>query len=841
MTPLLKKLLPDAIVIGCFALISFIYFLPAVTEGRVLPGNDHTAAVGMSEENRTYEAASGEKSRWISSAFSGMPTYQISPSYSSSEVTKALTWIYKLGLPGYVGLVFIMLLGFYLMLRVFNFKVWMAALGAIIWAFSSYYFIIILAGHIWKFITLAYIPPTIAGFVLTYRGKYWLGGLLTAMFAAFQIASNHVQMSYYFLFVMGFLWFAFLYQAIKDKALPRFAKATGIVVVAATAAVLINISNLYHTYEYSKHTMREKSELIKANSANQTSSGLERDYITNWSYGTGETFSLMIPNVKGGASQLPLNFDDDVLNAGTPQLREYYSQPMLGQYWGEQPGTSGPVYVGAFVCLLFLLGCFLVKGPIKWALLGVTILSILLSWGHHFMWFTNLFIDHFPMYAKFRTVSSILVIAEFTIPLLAIMGLNEWLKRSRTPEGTLNPHVQKKLYIGLGITGGLCLLFALFPSMIEFNVSTTVGRFGRQYANYMPAEMLTAMMGDLSRMLPMQYEKILSADAWRSLGIILAGSALLWLNAKGKLKPTATVICILALCLIDMWSVNKRYLNDKSFIVPEQAREVVMTPADEQILQDNDLNYRVLDLSVNTFNDNATSYFHKSIGGYHPAKLRRYQELIEYHIQPEMSYLYSRLASTSGDLGLIDADSLAVLNMLNMRYVIVGSGGERIPLHNPNAYGNAWFAQDVHFVTTANEEIESLYTHSPRHTAIISELHGKNVTISDSTATIKLVEYAPNRLVYESQSATGGVAVFSEVYYPEWTVSIDGSEPSEDAIFPVNYVLRGVQIPAGKHRIEFRFDPQSVYTTERLAYVGFAILAAFALVFGWSKRKRKDI
>ena len=419
---LFKKLIPDIVAVVLFAVISFAYFFPAVTEGRILAQHDAVAGIGSGQEQKEYLEKTGERTRWTNSIFGGMPTYQMSPSYDSTEALGFIQKVYHLFLPTYVWYVFVMLLGFYILLRAFNFKVWLSALGAIIWAFSSYFFIIIAAGHIWKFVTLAYIPPTIAGMVLVYRGKYLAGGLLTALFVALQIVSNHPQMSYYFLFVMLFMAVAYGVMAYKENKLKDFFKATGVLVVAGVIGVCINLSNLYHTYQYSKESMRGKSELVKENSANQTGSGLERDYITQWSYGIGETFSLLVPNVKGGAS-VPLAANEDAMKKANPMYRGLYSQ--LGQYWGEQPGTSGPVYVGAFVMFLFILGCFIVKGPMKWALIVGTVFSIVLSWGKNFMGVTDFFIDYVPMYNKFRAVSSILVIAEFTIPLLAIMALKE--------------------------------------------------------------------------------------------------------------------------------------------------------------------------------------------------------------------------------------------------------------------------------------------------------------------------------------------------------------------------------------------------------------------------------
>ena len=423
-----RKIFPDMVAIMLFALIAFVYFFPAVTEDRILAQHDAVAGIGAGREMQEYREATGERTRWTNAIFGGMPTYQMSPSYDSSDTLNVVQKIYRLFLPDYVWYVFIMLLGFYILLRAFNFKVWMATLGAVIWAFSSYFFIIIAAGHIWKFVTLAYIPPTIAGMVLVYRGKYLWGAVVTALFVALQIMSNHPQMSYYFLFVMLFMAMAYGVSAWKEKQMPRFLKASAVLVVSGLVGVCINLSNLYHTYQYSKESMRGKSELVKANSADQTDSGLERSYITQWSYGIGETFSLLVPNVKGGAS-VPLAQNEKAMEKANPMYSGLYSQ--LGQYWGEQPGTSGPVYVRAFVMFLFVLGLFVVKGPMKWALAGGTLFSILLSWGRNFMGLTDFFIDYIPMYSKFRAVSSILVIAKFTIPLLAVMALKEVIERPR--------------------------------------------------------------------------------------------------------------------------------------------------------------------------------------------------------------------------------------------------------------------------------------------------------------------------------------------------------------------------------------------------------------------------
>ena len=462
----LKKCLPDVAAILFFVLISVAYFFVPMTRGEVLGGGDNTAAKGQGRDVQEYYEKTGDRSRWTNTVFSGMPTYQISPSYNSTEALSKVEKAYHLWLPQYVWYLFAYLIGFYIMLRAFDFRQWMAVLGAVIWAFSSYFLIIIAAGHIWKVMALAYLPPMIAGIVLAYRGKYLWGLIVTALFAAFEINANHAQMTYYYLFVILFMIIAFLVKAIKDKKMPQFLKATAVCIVAGAIGIAINISNLYHTWQYQNESMRGKSELVsKTDPANQTSSGLDRDYITQWSYGIGETWTLLIPNAKGGASEPMIN-NKVVQEKGDPQYEQLYAQ--IGQYWGEQPGTSGPVYVGAFVLFLFILGIFIVKGPMKWALLAATVLSILLSWGKNFMGFTDFFIDYIPMYAKFRTVASILVIAEFTMPLLAIMAL----KKIVDEPDYLKNHI-KFFWISLACTAGIALVFWLMPGVFFDFISSS--------------------------------------------------------------------------------------------------------------------------------------------------------------------------------------------------------------------------------------------------------------------------------------------------------------------------------------------------------------------------------
>ena len=813
----IKRLLPDIIVIAFFAVISFVYFCPAVTEGRILSQHDSVAGIGAGQEHSEYYKRTGKKTRWTNAVFGGMPTYQLAPSYESTNLLSKIAELYHLYLPTYVWYVFVMLLGFYILLRAFNFKVWMSALGAIVWAFSSYFFIIIAAGHIWKLMTLAYIPPTIAGMVLIFRKKYLLGGLLTALFVALQINSNHIQMSYYFLIVMLAMYIAYGIMARKQQEMSHFLKATGVLALAGILGICINLSNLYHTYEYSKESMRGKSELVKENSANQTNSGLERDYITQWSYGIGETFTLLVPNTKGGAS-VPLAMNEKAMEKANPMYMNIYRQ--IGQYWGEQPGTSGPVYVGAFVMFLFVLGLFIVKGPMKWALLVATILSILLSWGKNFMGFTDFFIDYIPMYSKFRTVSSILVVAEFTIPLLAMLALKEWVERPQ-----LLKENRKEILISLGLTGGLALLFALAPKLF---FSSYVSSMEMHALQGIPADQLVPLLANLEEVRMSMF----TSDAWRSVFIILIGIILLWMYSAGKLKQNVLVGALIVLCLVDMWDVNKRYLYDGQFVEKqEQTRTFEPTETDKIILQDKDLNYRVLNLASNTFNENNTSYWHKSIGGYHAAKLRRYQEMIEEHISTEMNSLFKEVAEAGGDMDSLDASKFPVLNMLNARYFIFPlEGGQTVPLRNPFALGNAWFVDEVQYVNNANEEIEAIHGIDPLHQIVVDKRFESIVqasSASDSTCSITLTAYEPNDLKYEVNSSKGGTVVFSEIYYPGWQAYIDGEKVEHGR---ANYILRAMNVPAGQHVVEFKFDPDTLHATETIAYIAFALLAIAAVV-----------
>jgi len=824
----LKRHLYDILAVVMFAVISFVYFMPADIDGRILYRHDSSAGRGAGREATEYYEQTGERTRWSNSTFSGMPTYQTAPSYSSTDTLSTVMNAYHLWLPDNVWFLFAYLLGFYILLRAFDFREMLAALGAVVWAFSSYFLIIIAAGHLWKVMALAYLPPMIAGIVLAYRGKYLWGFIVTAIFAAFEVKANHVQMTYYYLFIIALMIIAFLFQAVREKQLARFGKATLVCIAAATIGICLNFSNLYHTWQYSQESMRGKSELVKQNATNQTNSGLDRDYITQWSYGIGETWTLLVPNAKGGAS-VPLSQNQQAMAKADQQYMQIYQQ--LGQYWGEQPGTSGPVYVGAFVLMLFILGLFIVKGPMKWALLTATVLSILLSWGHNLMPFTDFFIDYVPMYAKFRTVASILVIAEFTIPLLAMMALKKVID-----EPEVLTHQVKYVYISFALTGGVALLFALAPSLFfsDFVSSSEIAAIKN-----IPAEYLNPMLTNLKQI----REAIFTADSWRSFWIVTLGTVCLLLFKAKKLRAPWLIGALIILCLIDMWQVDKRYLNDEMF-VERSIRDTPqpMTATDRQILQDKGLDYRVLNLASNTFNENETSYYHKSIGGYHAAKLRRYQELIEAYIMPEMQRMMPAIVKAQGDMTRVNGDSIyPVLNMLNTKYIILPlQENQTAPLQNPYTYGNAWFVDRISYVNNANQELDSLGKLNLRHAAVAdvkfkSQL-GEAVR-QDNVSMVKITSYAPNQLSYDVMSDKGGVLVFSEIYYPGWTATVDG-QPAE--LGRVNYVLRAMNIKPGKHQVTLRFFPASIKKTETVAYVSYAILILVILIGIFADRKKKQ-
>lgn len=782
------------------AVVSLVYFYPDALQGNVLRQNDTLQGIAIGHECQQYAAETGDVSRWTNSLFSGMPTFQISPTYESTGLISWINKVYGLGLPSPANLLFMMMIGFFILLMACRTRWYVALIGAIAWGFSTYFIILIGAGHIWKFLALTYVPPTIAGVILCYRGRYLLGGAVTALFAMMQLTANHVQMSYYFGFVIAFIALAYLEKAIKEKEMKKWSIATGSLLAAAILAVAANSPNLYNTYKYSKETMRGGHSEIADGGAKATQGGLDKDYITAWSYGKAETFTLLVPNVKGGATILPAKGENHLLSlAQTQKAAELYSSGQISaedyqylaqfpQYFGDQPMTNGPVYVGAFIFMLFLIGCVIVKGHLKWALLGVTILTVMLSWGHNMMWFTDLFIDYFPLYNKFRTVSSILVVAEFTIPLLAMLALN----RIFTEPDVLKRNM-KLIFITLGIGAAVCLVIALLPGI--FRVFSEQEQ--QQYINSGVAQQVPSLFAAITTV----RESLISADAWRSLLVIVAGTVVLFLFVAEKIKTAAAATMLVVVTLFDLYTVNKRYLSSDSFMTDMTVDDPSFTAraVDNEILQDTTMNYRVLD--YNHFMEAMPSYFHKAVGGYHAAKLTRYQDLIDHQIA---------------------RGNMEVLNMLNTRYFIVG---DTVAHLNPMALGNAWFVDTLSYVGTPREEMSFLSDFDASMEAVadakFEPVLGKATPKAEGD-TIFETTYSPKALTYHAESRNGGIAVFSEVYFPwGWKATIDGKEAE---IGRVNYLLRAMRIPAGSHTIRMEFNPDSVSTTETLAYISIVLI-----------------
>ena len=816
-----------AIAVLVFAAISWIYFYPNDVNGDALQQHDIMQGAANSQEVQTFEQQTGEKSWWTDALFGGMPTFQITPSYDGTTMLNPASALYRLFFPTPVSWLFLLMLGFFILMLAFKVKWYYAVLGAIGYAFSSYFFIIMGAGHIWKLMVLAYIPPTIAGIVWCYRGKYLGGAAVAAFFAALQLASNHVQMTYYSMFLIVPLVIAYLVKAIMDKKVGRWCIATACLAVAALLALAANSPNLMMTYKYSQETMRGgHSELTpspeEAATAQPTKGGLDKDYITQWSYGKGETFTLLIPNCKGGATIKPEHGDNKPLllsetkkaekmaNNGEMNQQDVQILSQFPQYFGDQPMTNGPVYVGALICALFLLGCFIVRGPVKWALLIATIISILLSWGHNMMWLTDWMIDYFPMYNKFRTVASILVIAEIAMPILAVLGLRELFKE---PDGWRK--YKLPLLISFGLCAFICLVAAIFPGIF--------GHFSAQENEQLVATGQIQQFPSVDAAIAAVRGALVSGDAWRSLLIILLGFAVIFAYLKGKLNELVATLIVAGIVLVDMYTVNKRYINSDTFTsryeLPEQ--QFAPRPADTQILQDKDMNYRVMD--VQHFGEAMPSYFHKTVGGYHAAKLTRYNDLIA---------------------NQITKNNIQVLNMLNTRYVIID---DQTVQRNPDALGNAWFVDSLKYVDTADAEMAFLDDFNPATSAVADSKFRQQLGEAKAVQpgdTIYETAYAPNHLTYKSHSANGGLAVFSEIYFPwGWNVTVDG-KPAE--MGRVNYVLRAMQLPAGDHEIDFKFAPAEVNKTQtwaKVAVIAIYILLLLALnyaLFGNKLRKKEE-
>ena len=790
-----KQFLGILFVIIAFAAITLIYFSP-ILEGKRIKQHDIEMYKGMSQEINQFREETGEQSLWTNSMFGGMPTWNIGVK-QNSNLMNHINKILNLGFPHPIGSVFISMLGFFILLLVLDCKIWISFIGALAYGFTSYLFIVIGAGHNSKAVAMAYMAPVIAGIIMTYKGKYLWGAVLTAIALALEIRAGHIQITYYLFIIVLIYIIVELIDAVRNKRFYVFFKASSFLAVAAILAVLTSTIPLYANYEFGKETMRGKPVLTE-NTGNQTR-GLDRDYVTQWSYGIGETWSLMIPNAKGGASAYIGN-DNPALEKASPRFRSTIAQN--NAYWGDQPGTSGPVYVGAIVCFLFILGLFVVKGKIKWVLLIATILSILLSWGKNFMGFTDFFLDYFPMYNKFRAVSMTLVIAEVCMPILAFLALAEVIK---------NPEILKKnmyyFYISFGLTAGLCLLFYIIPDVF-FN-------FLSQGEAAQFAQLSTGKDGAIYQALATELEKVRMAifqkDAIRSFLFITIAAIILLININGKLKNNAAFAILAALVIFDMFPINKRYLNNDNFIDKRRAEKpFVMSDIDKQILQDKELNYRVMDLTKNTFNDASTSYYHKSIGGYHGAKLRRYQDVIDH-------YLGGNKVGSNGFWN--------VLNMLNTKYLIYPQGNKPAANINPDAFGNAWIVSDIKWVATPNEEIAAIENTDVKKTAIIND-EFKNVINefkpSNSLGTIRLDSYKPNELIYSFNSSKDELVVFSEIWTSKgWTLWIDGKE---SPLIRADYILRAAVIPAGNHEIMMRYEPKIWKVGNTIQFISSLIL-----------------
>lgn len=800
--PGFKELAPYLLAIAIFVLLSIIYVSPLL-EGKRLMQSDIVKFMGMAKEITDFREQTGQEALWTNSMFGGMPAFQISVKWANN-VANWFHEIITLGLPRPADMIFLYFAGFFIFLLLLNVSPWIALAGAVGFAFSSYNFIIIEAGHNSKAVAIAYMAPVMASIVFTFRKNMVTGGLLFSIFMGLQIFANHFQITYYLAIMVLFYGIFEFYEHIRQGRTLHFLKGFVVLLAGLVIAAGINTGNLWGTYSYSSETMRGGSELTIGD--REPSSGLSKDYITNWSYGIGETFSLLIPNAKGGATGA-LGENQRAMARVEPQFRNFVAQQ--NHYWGDQPFTSGPVYVGAVVLFFFFLAIFYVKGPLKWGLVAATLLSVMLAWGKNFMPLTEFFIDFIPGYNKFRAVSMTLVIAGLSIPALAFLGMHLLVK---------NPGIfkirSKAFFSAIGITAGLALIFYMAPTAF-FNFSSQMEEtlFAGWIAENPGAE------GQIRLFMAAMKEarvEIFRSDALRSMLFALLAGGVTWLLASKKISGPLFAAVIAFMITLDMWPVNKRYLNNDDF-KPRRQVEHPFQPsqANLQILQDPDPHFRVYNLAANSFNETATSWFHKSIGGYHGAKLQRYQDLIDFHI-------------TQGNM--------SVLNMLNTRYLILANENRQPEAKlNPSALGNAWFVSQKQIAENADAELMALNDIDPATTAVIDKrflgfVQGR-IMSADTLAFIKLIEYQPNRLRYQYQTQTDQLAVFSEIYYPDgWYATING-QPAE--YFRANYTLRAMIVPGGSGEIEFVFRPAAYYTGGRIAWAFSTLLLVLIGLYLW--------
>ncbi|MBP5419005.1 MAG: YfhO family protein [Bacteroidales bacterium] len=809
---MIKKFLnsfwPHIAIAVAFAVVSFLYFTP-ILEGKVLPQGDNTQAIGSARELSEFAQETGDASMWTNSMFSGMPAYQIKAD-NTSNVFENLNKITRLGLPyGTVSILFLYLLGFYVLLLALKTDKLVAAIGALAFALGSYNIIIIIAGHITKAYAIAIMPIVVAGVLTIFRGNRIAGGILTTVAFGMELAYNHIQITYYLGLMLMVLIIAEVIMTIKSKAYKEFGKSVGTMAAAIVLAILPGTVNLWTTYEYSEFSTRGKSELKapETNTEQKTSSGLDKDYALAWSYGKKETPTLLIPNVVGGASEAIGADNKYVQKISDPQIRNVVAQQ--SSYWGDRSFTSGPVYVGDIVCFLFVLGCFYCKGREKWWLIAATIFSILLAWGKNFMPFTDFMFYHFPMYNKFRTVEMALVIATVSIPMLGFLGLKELIE---APE--LIKAYPKKFFGALGISAGIALLIALFPTAFYSFISDAEQE---QFAQLIAGQN-GAIYSELRNALIETRASITQSDAIRTIVFIVLASSALWFLSVRKISERIALATIAILIGMDMWSVDRRYLSSDDFVSKHDAKNTfVASAADKAIMQDKEP-HRVTSLYRNPWNEAYTSYFHQSIGGYHGAKLHRYQDLIDYELGQEWMAVRSALSAQDVDGIAKQLEHSNAINMLNTKYFIYNPSAA--PITNPNAMGAAWFVDDVIYAPTPDDALKNVSTADLRRVAVVENNALRSTP--DSTATIVRTSYAPNKLTYHTTSSSDRLAVFSEIYYPKgWKATIDGNEvPIERA----NYVLRAITIPQGEHDIEMRFEPQSYTTGRIIAYIASAIV-----------------
>ena len=817
-----KKLLPYAVAIAVFIGISMLYCAPAL-DGKVLVQGDVNSWKGAAQEALNYKAETGNYTSWTNSMFGGMPTYQITGSLPSSKFRAIISDTLHLGLQDSnpIGLVFAYFVGFFLMLLCFGVNPWLSIIGALTIGFSSYFFLIIPAGHVTKAIAISYLAPIIGGFYAIMRRKYWIGASLILLYGSLGIVS-HPQMTYYMFMLIGVMAFAELYIHITEKRWKNLGVSLGVLAISLLLVFSTKISWFEMNQSYLKETMRGgHSELTRTDDDKNKPAGLDIDYATAWSYGVGETMTLLIPNWEGGASGFNVGAESQLCETmkknGIPKRSAEQFCQQVPTYHGEKAFTSGPVYVGAIICFLFVLGLLIVSGPYKWALLVATLFSVTLAWGRNMMWFTELFFNYFPMYSKFRAVESILVVAEITIPLLAILALQQIIDKKIEWKS-----LQRKMFIAGGITAGLCLFFALFGGMVDITSS-----YDSQWTSQVPAWLKDAILEQRTAMI--------KADAWRSFVFIALGFALVYWYAWQSQKEEKTsqkyiLYGVLAvLILADMVPVNKRFFGDEHFVRAKEADTYfAIQPYEQEILKDTSLNYRVLNLATNTFNDARTSYRLKSIGGYSAAKLRRYQDLIDMHISQEMNPLMQTIMQTQGFM-LPDAQegkNFPVLNMLNMKYAVVSlQNNNQVPLQNPYAMGNCWFVDEVILVDTPDEECDMIDDIDLHTQAVADKKFADALDITKPEVTtmmafdeenIELTSYAPNCLEYIARNERNKVAVFSEIYYPhDWHLYIvdeNGKNSVEIPLARVNYTLRAAVIPAGEHKLRMEFKPHALQT-----------------------------